>query len=83
MSGLEVLRQTNAAFRGPSEPCEELSCPSGFGPGTHVAGPVKRKMLVPMFKGEEFQDGSHRGLEQAGSLCGDAGDVPGKLTLLI
>lgn len=52
-------------------------------PGTYVAGPVKRKMLVPVFKGEEFQDGSRRGLEQAGSLCDDAGDVPGKLTLFI
>ena len=35
-------------------------------PGSYVAGPVKRKILVPMFKGEEFQDGSCRGLEQVG-----------------
>lgn len=29
----------------------------------------ERKMLVPMFKGEEFQDGSHRELEQKQGPC--------------
>ena len=31
VSGLEALRQTHAAFGGPNEPLEELSCPSAFG----------------------------------------------------
>lgn len=51
--------------------------------GAYIVGPVKVKTQVSMFKGEEFQDGGCRGLEQVGSLGDDAGDVPGKLPLLI
>lgn len=82
MSGLEEPNQTGAAFKG-SGPLHLDKLVLSARSGAYIVGSVKMKTQVSMFKGEEFQDGGCRGLEQVGFLGDDAGDVPGKPPLLI